>query len=318
MVLVRPHDQLGPALPTCHRRDLTDDGGAEGVLGLVPVAQFGVEALGEQGEAGTERGADAGGDGHPAGPRARRVEPSRVDLHRLGPLERRQIDALVLLGDERSVALVRGAVLAHRGVPLRQRHRVDFVAALRLRRLVAQLVVELLDLLLELLDRGQHRRLALLAHLLLAFGEVRHGLVGEGVDDAHGLIRVGVLHREPDDTRGRVRLHDHAGGEGSRIAVVLELLGDAARDLAGGGEDRYLGERDRADGLVAADRVGEKCVRGLVVGLDRFRFRIGPEEGERRADERARSRSRASDAGALAHSRSVPCVVTPLRGHPSC
>ena len=161
----------------------------------------------------------------------------------------------------------------------------------QLGQLVGDLLVEVADLRLQLLDVLEDVGLPGLVQLLLSQGEVADRLVGEGVGDAHGFLGVLLLGREAQRAGLGVLLDGELGGERRRRAVVAELLGHEPRDLAGRGEHRDLGERDRADQRLAAELqlpLGhEQRVRGRVGALDRLGLGVGADEGERRADERA-------------------------------
>ena len=97
--------------------------GTERLFRLATIADLGVEPLDQQRDGGAEERPDAGGDGHSARPGARRREPTGLHLDRLRPLERGEVEGAGVLGDERTVRLVRRRVLADSGVSAGPRDR---------------------------------------------------------------------------------------------------------------------------------------------------------------------------------------------------
>ncbi len=216
--------------------------------------------------------------GHPARPGAWRREPAGLHLHRLGPLERREVERAGALGDERAVRLVGRRVLADGGVAAGPGDRVGLgersagrAVGVQLGQLVGDLLVEVADLRLQLLDVLQDVGLPGLVQLLLSQREVADRLVGEGVGDAHGVLGVLLLGREAQRAGLGVLLDGELGGQRRRRAVVAELLGDEPGHLAGRREHGDLGERDGADQRLATElrlSLGhEQGVRGRVGAL---------------------------------------------------
>ena len=232
-VLVGPHHNSADR--TTHLRNGDTRAHADDLLGLVPRADLAVEASEQDGDQHTDDGARDHAHQCPARAGRRRAQTA-VDLrNRLGALER----------GEREPRCVRLEVpVLFECQPVLHRHRVTLGRDESVLRVGSCLLAEVGEFGLEGVDALAGRRSALFVCRILAFGQVRAGLLGEGVRDRLGLGGGLLLRPEGESPGIEVVVDSDLLRELGRAALVAEPVGDALRHVADRGEQLDLARCD--------------------------------------------------------------------------
>ena len=225
-------------------------------LGLCSGANAAIGTSPQDGHAQTGDRADQAGQNTPTAARPRCRQTLLGDGDWLRSLECGELD-LALIDLQLAVALELRRVLAAKGLQLGTHHLIVGVGQ--------GLGLERLDLGLQRIQPGQRRRLTIGLQRVLPFGQIRDQLVGKGVGDGHRLVGRGL--GSADAKRGIAGVDGDGDlrGQRCRHTLVVQLLRNAARYLAGHCEQLQLVEGHGIVEHAVAERGGGQQQR--VAGL---------------------------------------------------